>query len=261
MNRIVRMIAGRMRRISWMPGCKPDGTRYAVACVANGDRPLIAVWEGDREPGDDDVAETIRARLAEEDGQPGGNPEAAERIERDMEQSQTSIAINVLDSLFRHAARSHRKLAAEYDPYDPSDPAGYKDIAKAMDAAAEAAAFAAAELTGINDGSRRELAELLQRVWDKDWPGLKLVLKEEATLWVELDDGWAISLEDGDAFWLPKDDLLDAAAGYLADRILEAEGRKRFPGNHPENPEKPEVSDIQARDWAVDGLRPAGVEL
>ncbi len=122
------------------------------------------------------------------------------------------------------------------------------------------AAFAALALGSVNDGSRRELAGLLRRVCDNHWPGLKAVLKEEASLWVELPDGWAISLEDGDAFWLARDDLLDAAADYIADRILDAEGTRRCPGNHPD-PETPQVSDGQARDWAVDGLRPAGVEL
>lgn len=259
MNRIVRVIGGEPRRISWLSGRTPDGARYAVAFVANGDRPLIAVWEGDREPCDDDVVEAVRARL-DEDAR-SGNSDEVQSVERDMERTQTSLAINELDDLFRHAARTHRTLAVEYDPYDPSDPRGYKDVAKAMDAAAEMAAFAAVALNDINDGSRRELAGLLRRVWDKHWPGLQAVLKAEASLWVELPDGWAISLEDGDAFWLSKDELLDTAADYLADRILDAEGARRYPGNHPENPETPDVSDAQARDWAVDGLRPAGVEL
>jgi hypothetical protein len=258
-NRIVRVIGGRTRRVSWMSGRKPDGTRFAVACLMDGDRPLIAVWEGDREPDDDDVVEAVRARLEEEAR--SGNSEDAIGVETDMEHSQTSLAINELDNLFRHAARAHSKLATEYDPYDPSDPAGYKDIAKAMDAAAEMAAFATVALNDLSEGSRRELAKLRRRVCDPAWPGLKQVLKEEASLWVELPDGWAISLEDGDAFWLPKDDLLDVASSYLADRIIEAEGWKLYPGNHPENPEKPDVPDVQARDWAVDGLPPAGVEL
>jgi len=255
------MIAGRRRHISWMPGRKPDGTRFAVACVANGDRPLIAIWEGDREPDDDDVVEAVRARLAEAEGAPGGNAEGGQRVETGMERTQTSLAISAMDDLFRHAARAYSKLAKEYDPYDESDPDGHKAIGKAMDAAAEAAANAAAVLSDLNDGSRRELAMLLRRVWDRYWPGLKLVLKEEASLYVELEDGWAISLEDGDAFWPAREDLLDTARGYIADRILEAEGVRRYPGNHPENPETPEVSDVQARDWAVDGLPRAGVEL
>ncbi|MEJ5169380.1 MAG: hypothetical protein WHU10_00170 [Fimbriimonadales bacterium] len=259
MNRIVRVIGGEPRRILWLSGRKPDGARFAVACVANGDRPLVAVWEGDREPDDDDVTEAVRRRLAED--APSGNSACAQGVGTDMEHSQTSLAINELDRLFRHAARTHRKLAAEYDPYDPSDPSGHKAVDKAMDAAAEMAAFAAVALNDINDGSRMERAGLLQRVWDKRWPGLKAVLKEEASLWVELPDGWAISLEDGDAFWLSRDDLMDSAADYLADRILDAEGARRYRGNHPENPERPEVSDAQARDWAVDGLRPAGLEL
>ncbi|MCA1947218.1 MAG: hypothetical protein LDL56_09050 [Armatimonadetes bacterium] len=258
MNRIVRVIGGEPRRISWLSGRKPDGAWFAVACLAIGDRPLIAVWEGDREPDDDDVTEAVRARLDEDARRRAGNSACARGVGTDMERSQTSIAINELDNLFRHAAQTHRKLATEFDP---ADPAGCKSVAKAMDAAADMAAFAAVALNDINDGSRRERAGLLRRVWDERWPGLKAVLETEASLWVELPDGWAISLQDGDAFWLSRDDLLDAAAGYLADRILDAEGWKRFQGNHPETPETPEVPDVQARDWAVDGLCPAGVEL
>lgn len=261
MNRIVREIGGEPRRISWLSGRKPDGTRYAVACVANGDRPLIAVWDGDREPDDDDVVEAVRARLDEDARRQSGNSEGAPDVGTDMEHSQASLAINTLDGLFRHAARAHAKLATEYDPYDPADPAGYKTVAKAMDAAAAMARTAAMALNDLSEGSRKERAGLLQRVWDRHWPGLKAALTEQASLWVERPDGWAISLEDGDAFWLSRDDLLDAAADYLADRILDAEGARRYPCNHPENPETPQVSDAQARDWAVDGLPPAGVEL
>jgi hypothetical protein len=256
-NRIVRTIGGRTRRISWMSGRKPDGRRFAVACVSDGDGPLVAVWEGDREPDDEDVVEAVRARLAEE----CGNSEDPSDVERDMERTLTSLAISAMDDLFRHAARTYSMLATEYDPYDAADPDGHKAIGKAMDAAAEAAANAAVVLNDLNDGSRRERARLLRRVWDRKWPGLKQVLQEEATLCVELEDGWAVSLEDGEAFWLSRDELLDVARDYLAELIIEVEGWKRFPGNHPESPERPEVSELQARDWAINGLPPAGVEL
>lgn len=257
MNRIVRHIYGRLRRVSWVSGTKSDGTRYAVACVTGDDRPLLAIWEGDREPDDEDVVEAVRARLAEE----AGNSEDARSVETGMEHSQTSLAINALDDLFRHAARAYEELSIDYDPYDEADPHGWKDVSRAMDAAAEMAGTAARLLTEINDGSRRERAALLQRVWDRAWPGLAQVLRDGATLWVELPDGYAVSIEDGDAFWLSREDILETARDYLADRIAESEGWRRYPGNHPENPEKPEVSALQAHDWAIDGLPPAGVEL